>query len=126
MPRSTIPPPWPAAAPTAPEHDRVELADLLEVGVGEHRTVARVALPAEVERHALVRDARRVDALHGLGRDLGADAVAADDADPVGHVLILEWCGSLQCSGNEKPPDSGDCAEVDGGARTPGTAFATE
>ena len=40
------------------EHDRVELADLLEVGVGQHRTVARVALPTEVERHALVRDAR--------------------------------------------------------------------
>ena len=39
------------------EHHRVELADLLQVGVGEHLAVARVALPAEVEGHTFVRDA---------------------------------------------------------------------
>ena len=47
----------------------------------------RYRLPAQVEGHRFVVDPGRVDALHRLGDDLGADAVPADDPDPVAHGL---------------------------------------
>src|SRR5262249_17341698 len=63
-----------------------------------------------------VLHAGRVDDLDGLGHDLGADAVAADDADAVGHwflirVIYVVGRVSVGASGrtNEKPP-----TEVDG------------
>ena len=71
------------------EEHRVELADGLEVFVGEDRAVALVALPTEVERRRLVADAGRVEALDGLGDDLGADAVSPDDPDAIGHFVFL-------------------------------------
>ena len=88
-----IPPPGTAGGAHRAEEHGVELADGLEVFVGEHRAVAQVALPAEVERRRLVADAGRVDGLDGLGDDLGADAVSPDDPDAIGHFVFLRsWC----------------------------------
>src|SRR4029077_4294132 len=55
------------------EEQGVELADRLEVGVGEHLTVALVALPPEVEGGEVVRDAGGGDRLERLRGDFGAD-----------------------------------------------------
>ena len=99
-----------SGAHRAEEHG-VELAHGLEVFVGEHRAVALVALPTEVERRRLVAHAGRVEALDGLGDDLGADAVSPDDPDAIGHFVFLRVVNGAgeerRCSGNEKPPDSG-------------------
>ena len=104
------------------EHHRVELADGVEVLLLEDHAVAQVPAPAQVEGHGLVVDAGRVDALHRLGDDFGADAVPADDPDPVAHESVLDWW--FDNAGNEKPPDSGD--GVDGWRRTPESAPATK
>ncbi len=61
MPRSTTPAPTPASGADRAEQDGVELADRLEILVGEHHAVTLVALPAEVERDRLVGDAGRVE-----------------------------------------------------------------
>ena len=87
------------------EHHRVEPADGVEVlAARARRRRGGSGAPPRSNGHRVVGDAGRVDALHGLGHDLGADAVPADDPDLVGH-----WCLSSQSfvPGNEKPPDSG-------------------
>ena len=80
------------------EEHRVELAHGLEVLVGEDRAVTFVAFPAQVERGRLVADAGRVEALDGLGDDLGADAVSPDDPDAIGHVVLPRV--SSRCAAN--------------------------
>src|SRR5262249_50852848 len=102
------------------EQHGVELADGLEVLVGEHRAVTLVALPPEVERHRVIRHAGRVEHLHGLAHDLGADAVSPDDADAIGHALPISSMPLQRKTARLRWP------EVDGQTRTPVPAFATE
>ncbi len=76
-----------SGVPTAPRKQGVEAPPLLEDLVGQHHAVAQVAGAAEVVVDGLELDAGRADDLQALGHDLGADAVAADHADAVGHVV---------------------------------------
>ena len=69
------------------EQDRVERAQLVEHGVGQHLAVAQVARAAEVVVDGVERDAGgRARTFSASAIDLGADAVAADDGDAVGAI----------------------------------------
>ncbi len=82
------------------EQDRVVAAELLERLVGEHLAGCEVAAAAEVVVGRVERDPRGAHDLERLRGHLGADAVAADDPDPVGHAPIL----SHPLLGTKKPP----------------------
>ena len=88
------------------EQKGVETAPLLERLVVEHRPVLEVPVRPEVVVGPLVRHAGRIDHLERLGDDLRADAVAADHADPVGHVLFafLSRFPDQVRPGKRKPP----------------------
>src|SRR4029453_5770989 len=62
-----------------------EAPPLVEHAVGQDRAVAQVAGPAEVVVDRVQVDPGRPHDLQGLGDDLGADPVAADDSDLVAH-----------------------------------------
>ncbi len=77
------------------EQDGVEAPQLLEDGVGQHVAGPQVAGGAEVVVGGVERDPGGGHDLQGLGEDLGADAVAADDGDPVGaHRGRRAGCGT--------------------------------
>ena len=88
------------------EQDGVEAAQLVEHAVGQHLAGAEVAGSAEVELGGVEVDAGGAHDLEGLGHDLGADAVSADDRDLVAHASF-PW--------NEKAAPEGTA-----GKRTPG------
>ncbi len=82
----------------------VEPPPLVEHAVGQDRAVAQVAGAAQVVVDRVELDAGGADDLEGLGRDLGPDAVAADDCDLVAHccsVVRLVCVGAL---GPGRPP----------------------
>ena len=74
--------------PHRAQQQGVQAPPLLEHLVGQDRPVLQVAVRAQVVVDALVAHAGGVEHLDRLGHHLGADAVAADHADPVGHVWL--------------------------------------
>ena len=73
----------PTGGPTAPEEDGVVAPELLEHLVGEDAAVAQVAGGAQIEVGGLELDAGGRHHLERLRADLGPDAIAADDRNPL-------------------------------------------
>ena len=71
------------------EQEGVEAPPLVEHAVGQDRAVAEVAGAAQVVVDGVQVDAGGAHDLEGLGDDLGADAVAADDSDLVAHCVSV-------------------------------------
>ena len=67
------------------EQDRVESAQLLEHRVGKHLARREIPTPTEVVVDGVELDAGCAHDLQRFRCYLGADAVPADDPDPMGH-----------------------------------------
>ena len=78
------------------EEDGIDAAQLVEHRVGQHLAGAQVARPPEVVVDGLDRHRGGAHDLQGLGQHFGADAVAADDADSVGHLLLSIFVASCR------------------------------
>ena len=68
-----------------PHIEGVQPPPLLHDLIGQHGAVAQIAGAAEVVGHRVELHAGRVQHLQALGNDLGADPVAADNSNHVGH-----------------------------------------
>jgi hypothetical protein len=76
-----------AGGPDGAEQQRVQRAPLVEHAVGKDRAVTQIAVASQVVVHRPEGDTGGPDDLEGLGDDLGADAVPADDSDLVAHCF---------------------------------------
>ena len=75
--------------PDRAEQDRVVCAQLVEDGIGEHFTGSHIPPAAEVVGRCVECDPGGAHDVQRDRRHLGADAVAADDPDPMGHKMSL-------------------------------------
>ena len=97
-----------SGVPTAPTRRASSPRHSSSTLVGQDRAVAQVAGAAQVVVDRVELDAGGADDLEGLGRDLGADAVAADDSDLVAHCVSVKVSGG---SGSGAPVPAGNRPE---------------
>ena len=85
-----------------PQEDGVDVAQLVEDGVGQDLARAQVAVAAEVVVDGVEVDAGRPHDGQGLGHDLRTDPVTTDDSDVVSHANPC-----FRPSEKRKPPTRG-------------------